>query len=89
MFHGSPLPGGSYCTFTMPGASMSLRPLAGWKVPPSSPVEAHDEVDQIVRRGQPVALLVLSGRVLLDVKGERAILILLHVGSIGELMSND
>ena len=32
------------------------------------PVEAHDEVDRVVRRGQPVGFLVLTGRIFLDVE---------------------
>src|SRR5271170_4614070 len=43
------------------------------------PVQAHDEVDGVVWRGQPVGFLIGAGRVFLDVDGERAVVVLFHV----------
>jgi len=50
------------------------------------PVQAQDEIDRVVGRGQPVGFLRFAGRVLLDVEGERPVRVLLHTyqGNIGE-----
>src|SRR6476660_6312816 len=43
------------------------------------PVEAHDQIDQVVRRREPVALLVFAGRLVLNVEGQRTVSIFLQV----------
>jgi hypothetical protein len=49
------------------------------------PIEAHDEVDEVVRRGEPVAFLVRAGVVLLDVERQRAVRVFLHAGQHGRV----
>jgi hypothetical protein len=44
------------------------------------PVEAHDEVDQVVGGREPVALFVRAGAVFLDVERHRAVGVFLHAG---------
>src|SRR5271163_1711825 len=72
------------------GSSTSADPIQGWRFPRPfarrqdrgwsrlGPVEAHDEIDRVVGCGEPVALLVDTGTVFLDVDRKRAVVVLLH-----------
>ena len=43
------------------------------------PVQAHHEIDRVIRRRKPVRFQVCAGAVLLDVDGQRAVCLLLHL----------
>src|SRR5271165_597079 len=44
------------------------------------PVQSHHQINGVIGRGQPVGFLRLTGRVLLNVEGERIVRILFHCG---------
>jgi hypothetical protein len=50
------------------------------------PVESHDKINEVVRRGEPVALFVRAGTVFLDVEGSEPSAFFFMFGNIGELM---
>jgi hypothetical protein len=50
-------------------------------------VDPYDRVERTVRRGQPLALLVLAGTLMLDIEREASILVVLSSASICELVT--